>query len=109
MNRIGSPPAADRRSQARSGSQTARSRLATALAPGTIGTGLCYPRGDVDYWLAGAPVDPGGSLAVSVRGVPGLTLDVRVQTTSGKDLGRFRVGGESSAPTRVTPGATLAA
>jgi hypothetical protein len=81
--------------------------LATVLSVGTIGTGLCYPRGDLDYWLAEVPVAPGGSLAVSVRGVTGLTLDVRVQTTAGKDLGHFRVGGESSAPTRVSPaGAT---
>ena len=77
--------------------------LATVLSVGTIGTGLCYPRGDLDYWLAEVPVAPGGSLAVSVRGVTGLTLDVRVQTTTGKDLGHFRVGGESSAPTRVSP------
>ena len=79
--------------------------LATTLDSGAIGTGLCFPRGDVDDWIAQTSVAPGGSLAVSVRGVPGLTLDVRVQTISGKELGRFRVGGESSAPTRVTPGA----
>ena len=40
-----------------------------------------------------------------MRGVPGLALDVRVAGIAGKELARFRVAGESSAPTRVTPGA----
>src|SRR6185503_3350654 len=81
--------------------------LATPLATGAQGSGLVYPRGDVDVWLAEPPaVPPGTSLAVSVHGVPGMTLDVRVQgTASGKELARFRVGGDASAPTRVAPAA----
>jgi hypothetical protein len=78
--------------------------LATTLSAGVTGAGLCFPRGDIDRWLAQAPVAVGGSLAISVRPVPGLTLDVRVQSITGKDLTRFRVGGDASAPTRVNPG-----
>lgn len=79
--------------------------LATPLPEGATGTGLLYPRGDVDFWQTHAPPPPEGSLAVAVRGVPGLALDVRVAGTSGKELARFRVAGDASAPTRVTPGA----
>jgi hypothetical protein len=79
--------------------------LATQIAAGETGNGLLFPRGDVDYWLARTPLSPGGSLAIAVGGIAGLSLDVRVQTTSGKDLARFRVGGDASAPTRVSPGA----
>jgi hypothetical protein len=79
--------------------------LATSLPAGVPGAGLCFPRGDIDRWLAQAQVGAAGSLAVSVRPVPGLTLEVRVQTITGKELTRFRVGGDASAPTRVNPGA----
>jgi hypothetical protein len=78
--------------------------LATPLADGATGNGLLFPRGDVDYWLIQTAVPPDGSLEFAVRGIAGLTLDVRVQTTAGKDLGRFHVGGDASAPTRVVPG-----
>lgn len=80
--------------------------LASALPTGTTGTGLIFPRGDVDFWsappLAGPPAE-GASIAV--RGVPGMTLEVRVQATAtGKEITRFRVGGDGSAPTRVPTG-----
>jgi hypothetical protein len=63
-----------------------------------------YPKGDVDFWSMQSPSPPGAPFAVSVRGIGGLSLDVRVQTTAGKELSRFKVSGEASAPTRVTPG-----
>jgi hypothetical protein len=76
----------------------------TALAPGAVGSGLVAPRGDVDFWSAAATPDAEGNVTVSVGGVPGLTLDVRVRSTAGKELGRFKVAGEAA------PGAsTLAA
>jgi hypothetical protein len=82
--------------------------LATPLAAGAEGSGLIYPRGDVDYWrVQVAPAGPGGSLAVSVRGIPDVVLDVRVHGASGqgRELARFRAGGDAPAPPRVTPGA----
>jgi hypothetical protein len=79
--------------------------LATPLPDGSTGTGLLYPRGDVDFWQTQSPPGTeGGALAGAVRGVPGLALDVRVAGTGGKELARFRVAGDASAPTRVTPG-----
>jgi hypothetical protein len=78
--------------------------LATQIADGESGNGLLFPRGDIDYWRTRTPVPPGGSLAIAVGGIAGLSLDVRVQTIAGKDLTRFRVGGDASAPTRVVPG-----
>lgn len=79
---------------------------ATPLPPGVTGSGLVFPRGDVDYWTTSVTPGPTGALAVNVRGIPGLTLDVRVRgTTTGRELARFRVGDEGSAPARVTPGA----
>ncbi len=78
--------------------------LATPLPDAVTGMGLCFPRGDVDFWLTQTPVGPSGSLAVSLRGIAGLNLEARVQTTTGKELTRFRTGGDSSAPTRVNPG-----
>ena len=79
--------------------------LATVLPDGITGTGLLFPRGDVDTWLADEKAPAGGSLAIAVRGIAGLTLDVRVLTKTGKELTRFRVGGDASAPSRVNLGA----
>jgi hypothetical protein len=79
--------------------------LASTLPAGTTGTGLIFPRGDVDFWSAGAPAPAAESVSIAVRGVPGMTLEVRVQATAaGKELTRFRVGGDGSAPTRVPRG-----
>ncbi|HEY4186670.1 MAG TPA: hypothetical protein VGP07_16450 [Polyangia bacterium] len=81
---------------------------ATALPVGVTGSGLIFPRGDIDFWTASAvPTDTasgnGGSLSVNVRGIAGLTLDVRVRALAGRELARFRVGSDGSAPTRVLP------
>jgi hypothetical protein len=75
--------------------------LATQLSAGASGTGLLYPRGDIDVWAVQPPAEAFG---VSVHGIAGLTLDVRVQSLGGKELSRFKVGGDASAPTRVSAG-----
>ena len=82
------------------------SAQATVLEAGVAGTGLIFPKGDVDYWRTRAVAPPGDQLAVSLRGLPGATLEVRVQgSDGGKDIARFRVGGDASAPVRLPPGA----
>jgi hypothetical protein len=68
----------------------------TALPPGAVGSGLVAPRGDVDFWSAAATPDADGNVTVSVGGVPGLALDVRVRATAGKELGRFKVAGDGA-------------
>jgi hypothetical protein len=79
---------------------------ATLLEPGLVGTGLIFPRGDTDYWRSSAVAAPGQQLAISVKGISGMTLDVRLIGASGKDAARFRVGGEASAPLRISPPAS---
>jgi hypothetical protein len=69
----------------------------TALPAGAVGSGLVAPRGDVDFWQATAAPDADGNVTVSVTGVPGLTLDVRVKGHSGKELARFKAAGAGSA------------
>jgi len=83
--------------------------LASPLALGTTGSGLIFPRGDVDYWSVGAGAGATGaaseSLGIAVRGISGMTLDVRVRPSSGgRELARFRAGADASAPTRVVRG-----
>jgi hypothetical protein len=73
------------------------------LAAGAVGSGLVAPRGDVDFWKAAATADADGNVTVSVGGVPGLTLDVRVRAHAGQELARFKV-----AP-GAAPGATTVA
>jgi len=77
----------------------------TALPSGAVGSGLIAPRGDVDFWQAAATPDAEGNVSVSVSGIPGLTLDVRVRGTDGKELGRFKVaGGAAATPVAVATG-----
>jgi hypothetical protein len=73
----------------------------TALPPGAVGSGLVAPRGDADFWSAAAAADAEGNVTVSVGGVPGLTLDVRVRATAGKELGRFKVAGDGAPGTNT--------
>lgn len=80
------------------------SGLATVLPASASGSGLLYPKGDVDFWSMQSPTPPGAPFAVSVHGVAGMNLDVRVQTSAGKELSRFKVSGDASAPTRVNAG-----
>jgi len=77
---------------------------ATALPPNVVGSGLIFPKGDMDFWTTSVAPGSAGSLAVNVRGIAGMTLDVRVRgLTAGHELARFRVGSDGSAPTRVVP------
>ena len=77
---------------------------ATALPPNVPGSGLIFPRGDIDYWMAGPPPGSAGALNVNVRSIPGMTLDVRVRGLgAGHELARFHVVSDGSAPTRVVP------
>jgi hypothetical protein len=73
----------------------------TALPAGAVGGGLIAPRGDADFWQASATPDADGNVTVSVTGVAGLTLDVRVKGQSGKELARFKVAG-AGAPSSNT-------
>jgi len=75
---------------------------ATALPPNVAGSGLIFPRGDIDFWMVGPPPGGAGALNINVRSIPGMTLDVRVRGLgAGHELARFRVGSDGSAPTRV--------
>jgi hypothetical protein len=77
----------------------------TPLPAGAVGSGLLAPRGDVDFWQAPATPDAEGNVSVSVGGVPGLTLDVRVRASAGKELGRFKVApGAPATPNAVATG-----
>jgi hypothetical protein len=76
----------------------------TALPAGTVGTGLVAPRGDVDFWQAAATPDATGAVAVTVTGVAGLTLDVRVRGGSGKELARVKAVGAAPATKEVATG-----
>jgi hypothetical protein len=77
---------------------------ATVLPPNVVGSGLIFPRGDIDFWTASVAPGGAGSLAINVRGITGVTLDVRVRgLNAGHELARFRVGSDGSAPTRVVP------
>jgi hypothetical protein len=69
-----------------------------------VGSGLIAPRGDVDFWRAAATPDADGNVSVSVGGVPGLGLDVKVRSAAGKELGRFKVA--AGAPATPNPIAT---
>jgi hypothetical protein len=73
----------------------------TPLGPGAVGGGLIAPRGDVDFWGAAATPDAEGNVTLSVGGVPGLALDVRVRGQGGKELTRFKVAG-GAAPAATT-------
>jgi hypothetical protein len=76
----------------------------TVLAAGERGNGLIAPRGDVDFWQVSATPDPEGNVALALTGVPGLTLDVRVHSQSGRDLGRFKVAPGADARNRIATG-----
>jgi hypothetical protein len=74
---------------------------ATPLPVGMVGNGLVYPRGDVDVWKV--PVS-GASATVTVTGIAGLILDVRVQANDERELGRFKVAGPTPTPFQVATG-----
>jgi hypothetical protein len=64
---------------------------ATDLPLGAVGGGLVAPRGDVDLWKSPGSPDAEGNVTVSVGGVPGVPLDVRVRGSGGAELARFAV------------------
>jgi hypothetical protein len=64
---------------------------ATDLPTGAVGGGLIAPRGDADFWTSLGTADGQGNVTVSVGGVPGVPLDVRVRGRNGTELGRFSV------------------
>jgi hypothetical protein len=75
----------------------------TVLAPDTAGRGLIAPRGDVDFWKLAAAPDADGAVKVTVSGVAGVTLAVRILSDSGRELGRAKVPGDAPVTTRVSP------
>ena len=77
---------------------------ATPLAAGTAVNGLLYPKGDVDVWQAPATPDAAGEVAITVTGIAGMTLEVRAQTLAARELGRFKISGDSPATNRLAVG-----
>jgi hypothetical protein len=77
---------------------------ATSLGAGAAGAGLLAPRGDVDFWQSPATPDAEGNVPVTVTGVPGLALDVRVLLKAGRELGRFKVASGAQGVSRVVTG-----
>jgi hypothetical protein len=77
---------------------------ATPLPAGATGTGLLFPRGDVDYWQAPATPDAEGNVAVTVTGIAGTALELRVLSQSEKELARFKVTGEAPVTNRLVTG-----
>jgi hypothetical protein len=77
---------------------------ATPLPGGATGSGLIYPRGDVDFWQAPATPDAEGNIAVTVKGIAGMTLELRVLSQEDKELGRFKISGETPTTNRLVGG-----
>ena len=71
----------------------------TALAAGDSGNGLIAPRGDADFWKLAATPDAEGGVTITVGGIAGLTLAVRVLGESGRELARAKVPGEKPVTT----------
>ncbi len=81
------------------------SATATPLAAGSGGNGLLYPKGDVDFWQAPAAADGAGEVAITVTGIAGMALDVRALSLSSRELGRFKISGETPVTNRLAIGA----
>lgn len=75
---------------------------ATVLSAGVAGSGLVFPRGDIDVWRFAAP-DDAETIAVSVKGVAGLAIEARVDTLAGKELARIKTAAGAQGSSRVTP------
>jgi len=79
---------------------------ATVLADGATGSGLIFPRGDVDFWKLDVAPDAGGNVALAAAGIEGMTLELRVSSTSAeKELARFKLAGATPVTNRFAPGA----
>ena len=81
----------------------ATAAAATPLPVGVVGTGLVYPRGDVDVWRVPLEGATAAGATVTVTGIAGLTLEVRVQSNDERELGRFKVAGATPTPFTVAP------
>ena len=75
---------------------------ATLLSPGSSARGWLAPRGDVDTWRFDHPSSTGSTL--SIEGVPDLSLEVKVMTAAGKDVGRAAVGAGAQAVVQIPAG-----
>ncbi|HEY2903863.1 MAG TPA: hypothetical protein VGL59_24975, partial [Polyangia bacterium] len=81
----------------------ATTATATALPAGLPGNGLIFPRGDIDVWKTPLPAGVPNA-TVTVTGVAGLNLDVRILAGDEHELGRFKVVGATPTPTVVATG-----
>jgi hypothetical protein len=77
---------------------------ATPLPAGTPGYGLLFPKGDVDFWRAPAAADGDGNVTITVTGISGMALELRAFSLSDRELGRFKITGETPVSNRVTAG-----
>ena len=76
---------------------------ATALEVGGHGRGLVAPRGDVDVWRVDT-ARGGWGHNVTVTGIRGLTLGVRVRSDTGRELAHAEVLDGQTVTTPVDPG-----
>lgn len=76
----------------------------TPLGAGATGTGLLFPRGDLDLWQVSAAADAAGDVPVAVTGIAGLVLEVRVSSQADQELARFKVAGDAPSANRITTG-----
>jgi hypothetical protein len=77
----------------------------TALVASQHGRGLIAPRGDADFWKLSATPDAEGALHVTVTGIQGMTLSVRVRAEGGRELAKLKVPNQPAVSARVVPGA----
>jgi hypothetical protein len=76
---------------------------ASPLEVGGHGRGLVAPRGDVDVWRVDTARGAWGR-NVTVTGIRGLTLAVRVRSDAGRELARAQVPDGQTVATPVDPG-----
>jgi hypothetical protein len=74
------------------------------LGPGASGTGLLFPRGDLDLWQVTATADGAGNVPVTVTGISGLVLDVRVMSHADQELARFKVASDAPSANPIATG-----
>lgn len=75
---------------------------ATALAMGGRGTGLAYPRADVDFWSVEVPADVHAA-ALRLEGVAVVTLQATLEDGQGHEMGRIEVPANAPPGGKVIP------